>query len=210
MATDNPDLEYETRVGTYIISYKTRDLSPEITEFVAQTYYYQAGFTFTITYAELLRQMLDEDRLVQDHAAVITVYNSEREILGTVRLVFFQDEREFPIQREFGVDLPQVLSAKGPVSDIIEVGRLATKRNSARILKLLFMKGLGKRRKDDLLLAAIDHQLLGDMNRLGFNWGEIGKPRHYRGSLTHPVAQSVREIRGIFSVNEIRTPSQSH
>ena len=203
MVTVGPESGYERQAGDHIIRCTRKDLQPEITEFVAQTYYYKAGFDFDISYDELLGQMFEEDRLLQDYATVYTVYNSKRIILGTVRTVLLQDNLILPIQREFKIDLQKVILDKHPVSDIIEVSRFATNVKSVRIVKLLLMEGIANRWKDDLLLAAIDRQVLQGLNRLGFSWEEIGKPRHYRGSLTYPVAQSIREIKGIFGLDAI-------
>jgi hypothetical protein len=190
------DACYEKQVGDYLISCTRKDMQPETTEFVAQVYYHAVGFRFNVSYAELLCQMIEEDRRLQGYSAVVyTVYDSGRRILGTGRLVISRDNLELPIQREFGIDLEKVISDRGPVGDVIEIGRLAVRGNSIRIIKLLFLAAIAGFEENDLLLAAIDLQVLRRLNRLGFRLEEIGGPRHYRGSFTCPVAQSARELK---------------
>jgi len=201
MVTVCPDLQYERQVGDYIIRCAQKELQPEITEFVAQIYYHQAGFKFNLSYAELAGRMLEEDHCLQDYSTVYTVYDSGRRILGTVRVVILRDNLELPVQREFEIDLEKVVSDRYPVGNVIEMGRLAIRGNSIGIIKLLFIEAMAGFEENDMLLAAIDFQVLRRLNRLGFPFERIGEPRYYRGSFTCPVAQSVREIKRAFGLN---------
>ena len=186
---------YERQAGKYLIRCTGSDLEPGTTRFVARTYYYDAGFTFDKGYPELLDEMLEEDRRLRGSSVCYTIYDSEGLILGTATLVILRDNLRLPVEKEFAVDLEKVILERRPVQRVMEICRLAVRENRFGIMRLLFLEAIAGFEKDDLLLAAIDSRVLRHLNRVGFCFSEIGEARHYRGSLTHPVAQMAREIR---------------
>lgn len=200
--TESSCLVYERARGDYRIRCIQKQLDPLIAEFVAQMYYRK--FNFTITYDELLKTLQREDELFIDTSLVYTIYDVRGEILATAKMIRSSGGVMLPIQKKFNIDLTELAAKMAPVAEVWEVVRLATRGNQVEVLKLLLKEGIYNcSGKDDMIVACIDRRVLFGLRRLGFPFVELGAAKLYLGSLTCPVAYSIRNLSGEFCYDEL-------
>lgn len=197
-------LVFEKEQGDLIVRCTHGRLQTEITEFVAKVYYKRADYDFDISFSKLVDKMLIEDDILKDCSTIFTIYNSNEEILGTIRGIWRTVDNFLPVENEFDADLIGLADKNYPVNEIVEVARFATSTLNPIVLKTLLKEGVASCEENDLLVASLDSRVLYHLKKLRFPWVDIGEPRQYLGSLTCPVAVNVRDIGGDFCYKKLR------
>lgn len=164
----------------------------ELSEFVARVYYER--FEFDISYAELYAYLAAEDALYDRYSIIHTVYDADGSIVGTNSLIRAAGEVELPVEKIFGLDLAETAEANAPVHDVWELTRVAVKQNHTTIWVLMLREAVAAMHQDDLVVAGQDEEVFRKLKRIGFPLKTVGAPKHYLGSLTYPVALSLRDL----------------
>lgn len=187
---------YKKKLDKYLVECTTNNCDADITKFVAEIYYNKPQFNFTDEFNKIFKIMLEEDMMYKDKSIITTVYDENNEIQGTIRKIYENNENILPIEREFDINLSDIIHNNLPVSNIYEVARFANKNNNIRALNILMTEFVANSDINDLLLASLDSKVLKRSRRLGFPWIDIGEAKEYLGSLTCPVAVSISDISG--------------
>ena len=187
---------YKKKIDKYLVECTTNNNDSNITKFVAEVYYNKSHFNFTDEFNKIFKIMLEEDKLYKDKSIITTVYNEYNEIQGTIRKIYQTEDRVLPIEREFNINLPDIINNKKCVDTVYEVARFANKNNNIRALQILMTEFVANSNINDLFLASLDSKVLKRSRKLGFPWFDVGEPKEYLGSLTCPVAMSVSDISG--------------
>lgn len=192
-------LLYKKKIDKYLVECTTNNCDPDITKFVAEIYYNKPHFNFTDEFNKILEIMLEEDKLYKDKSIITTVYNDNNEIQGTIRKIYKTDDNILPIEREFNINLSDIINNKLQVDNVYEVARFANKNSNIRALQILMTEFVANSNINDLFLASLDSKVLKRSRKLGFPWFDVGEAKEYLGSLTCPVAMSVSDISGDIS-----------
>lgn len=190
---------YKKKIDKYTVECTKNNYDADITKFVAEIYFNKPHFSFTEEFKKILEIMLEEDKLYKDNSIIITVYNEDNEIQGTVRKIYSTDQDVLPIEREFDIDLLKIIKNNLPIHNVCEIARFANKDNDIKALKILLTELIANSNRNDLFLASLDSKVLRRARKLGFPWHDIGKPKEYLGSLTCPVALTMSKVSGDLS-----------
>lgn len=190
---------YKKKIDKYTVECTKNNYDADITKFVAEIYFNKPHFSFTEEFKKILEIMLEEDKLYKDNSIIITLYNEDNEIQGTVRKIYSIDEDVLPVEREFDIDLLKIIKNNFPIHNVCEIARFANKDGDIKALKILLTELIANSNRYDLFLASLDSKVLRKARKLGFPWRDIGKPKEYLGSLTCPVALTVSKVSGDLS-----------
>ena len=140
-------------------------------------------------------EMIAEDEQYFPYGHFFELQNQTNEIIGTSKITLKQLHFEFPIEKDFGIDIKEQCRLIGlEVNEIWHFGRLAinsTKsvRKGITVLKILLFNAFSviARHENNILVAECDADVCRKLEFIGVNCIKAGLPKTYIGSATFPV-----------------------
>lgn len=166
---------------------------PEVTKFVAKVYYERNDYQFEQSFEEVLEEMLSEDEIYKEYTTVYTLLTPNREIIATCRTIERPVHIPLPIEREFDLNLYDIIDQYDYVYRNYEIARLATRTKETKCLFILMRELIRKGHPSDFVVASLDSRVLKGLRKIGFHWFDLGEAKYYLGSKTCPVGMRPTE-----------------
>ncbi|MGG7177120.1 hypothetical protein ACQPU1_06000 [Clostridium paraputrificum] len=189
-------LSYRININKYTLECVHGYFDQDVSDFIAERYYNSDGYEFNTSLDELKEKIKEEDKMYIYESYIYTVYDENKNIMGSIRKILKLNHKDLPIEREFNLSLNKYLR-KHP--RIYEIARFTIKDCNPRVLKILFKEGLKDYDYKALMVASLDSNVLEGLRKLGFNWIDIGESKSYLGSVTVPVILERNKINNIFN-----------
>lgn len=172
----------------------------QLDQFVLKVYYYH-HLKQNFYPKNELSVMIQEDIDSLTNSSFFVAFDNNMQIIGTIKLQKWDGENELSIEKDFKVDLKEILrSLPSKPKQIYHIGRFAIDQNLIRrdpgltqnrlkILKLLMYYALFPvfEKKSNIFLCECDDKLLTKLKLLGIYPQVIGPPKVHLGSKTLPI-----------------------
>lgn len=186
----------------------------QLDQFVLKVYYYH-HLKQNFYPKNELSVMIQEDIDSLTNSSFFVAFDNNMQIIGTIKLQKWDGENELSIEKDFKVDLKEILrSLPSKPKQIYHIGRFAIDQNLIRrdpglaqnrlkILKSLMYYALFPvyENKSNIFLCECDNKLLSKLRFLGIFPEVIGSPKIHLGSKTFPIFCGYDGIKEFFNQN---------
>lgn len=157
---------------------------------VSENYKHHAADEAAAEYGSEIEAVHEEELAYYENSEVFVAKDTAGSILGTIRVLKWNQKDELPIQKIFDID-PMDHLRDMEVNDIFHFGRLAIKKEgpSLQLFKKLIVSAIIPvcQHPGNVAFAECDAKLLKVLALLGIEMTAIGEPIEYLGSETIPV-----------------------
>lgn len=139
-----------------------------------------------------------------NHSHTFVARNIENEIIGAIRLMYWDRKEKLPIQSIFGINCLNDISLKDSSSAIWHIGRYAVNTNIGRyglmLFKLLLLYAIYPicDRKNGIVFAECDSKLFRTLRLMGIQMHQLGEGINYLGSETFPIYSDYDDLSMFF------------
>lgn len=183
--------EIPEKTNTIELQYFKQHTMPELSRFVTEVYFNNPRFNFDCSEEFLYQEILFEDVFYKNFSTTIVAKDNSDQIEMTFKLICKEKDVLLPIEREFNVDLQELLNRFDiPGGTIMELSRFASKKNHGSLF-IRMLRSTAKMYKDEkniLVVACADEKVRWNFKRMGIQIQDVAAPKTYLGSVTYPIA----------------------
>lgn len=178
--------------NNYTLKLYKKKYLPQLSDFVASIYFNQCHYQFDEDIETLANELRTLDEELSKQSTICCIYNIEKDICCTGRLIKRVQQLPFEIEFDINLDLFQ-----DKYSNIYEFARLASgEKSSFRLVKILTTQLFSSVDSDsNMIVASLDQLVYRKLVRLKYPVFKLGKERHYMGSVTVPVGFDLSKIK---------------